>query len=64
MNLERSEFFKLDHIDRKILFWMMDHSPGAIPSWLEHVKDEYRKKNIDLDYKSLQKEVQEELDVK
>ena len=59
-----SEFFKLDHVDRKLLFWMMDHTADAIPSWLEFVTEEYRsKKNIEIDRKRLQREVEEELDM-
>lgn len=65
MDVETTEFFKLDHVDRKLLFWMMDHAPDAIPSWLEYVTEEYRKKkNIEIDHKRLEKEIEDELDMK
>ncbi|HWA35782.1 MAG TPA: hypothetical protein VG737_16680 [Cyclobacteriaceae bacterium] len=65
MDIEATEFFKLDPIDRKTLFWMMDHAPDAIRSWLEYVAEEYRdKKQIVIDHTRLRMEVEIELEKK
>lgn len=32
------EFFKLEVLDRKVVFWMMDHAPDAIRSWIEQIE--------------------------
>ena len=41
----RLEFFKLDEIDRKVLFWLVDHVKlNAVRSWLDVVGEDYRKR--------------------
>ncbi len=65
MDIEATEFFKLDPIDRKTLFWMMDHASDAIPSWLEYVAEEYRlKKQVVIDHQGLREEVEIELKIR
>ena len=65
MDLDKDEFFKLDQVDRKLLSWMMDHSPDAISSWLEYMREEYKKKkNIEIDIARLKSEIEEELNLK
>lgn len=41
MNNEVLEFFKLDAIDKKVLFWMMDNKPDEIKSWVKHIARQY-----------------------
>ena len=40
---ERPEFFKLDKIDRKVLFWLIDNSPRSVDSWVDHIAGTYQK---------------------
>jgi hypothetical protein len=62
MENEKSEFFKLDIIDRKVLFWIMENSPRAISSWIEYTVDEYcKKKSIIINATLLATEVVEAL---
>jgi len=42
------ELFKLDITDRKVLFWMMDHSPDSLRSWIEYIATQYKSKGKDL----------------
>jgi hypothetical protein len=61
MENERPEIFKLDQIDRKVLFWLMDREPiHVIQGWIEYVASEYKKRNIAyIDVKRLLAEVVE-----
>lgn len=57
-----SEFFKLDPIDKKTLFWLMDNNPEEIKSWVKFVSLEYRKlEKIKLDAEKLYEEIKVEL---
>jgi hypothetical protein len=40
---ERPEFFKLDKIDRKVLFWLIDNSPRSVGRWVDHIAGTYQK---------------------
>ena len=58
MNLEDSQILKLDAIDKKVLFWILEHSPRALKSWLEYTEADYRKrKNIIIDSSALEAEI-------
>lgn len=47
MEQQTLEFFKLDEIDRKVFFWMIDHAKAkAIKSWLTYIEGEYKRKQI------------------
>lgn len=61
MEQDRPEFFLLDEIDRKVLFWLMDHAePNAIKSWTEFVAEDYkRRKAITINCEKLFRETQE-----
>ncbi len=55
---DKPEFFKLDEIDRKTLFWLMDNSPQSIQSWTEYVAAEYRaRKSMAIDFRKLYHEI-------
>lgn len=57
----RPEFFKLDPIDRKVLFWLMDNvQEKSLKSWMYYIADDYRRnKDIELDAEKLYREVRE-----
>ncbi len=65
METQTPEIFKLDRIDRKVLFWLMDReSKEMIHGWIEYIAADYKKKNIALiDAKKLFEEVMD-VDVK
>lgn len=56
MENQRSEFFKLDAIDREVLFWIMTHASKSLWSWVDYISIEYRKKAIYIDPEKLYKE--------
>lgn len=61
MEQEKDEFFKLEGIDRKVLFWMMDNSREAIISWIAYVADDYKnRKHVQIDALRLRAEIEEE----
>lgn len=62
MENENLEFFKLDHIDRKVLLWLLDHVPEkSITAWIDYTASEYQyKKAIRIDKEKLFKEVKEQ----
>lgn len=63
MEEERPEFFKLDKIDQKVMFWIMSNSPHALYSWIEHIVEHYRKeKSILIDVEKLSSEVIKAMD--
>lgn len=37
------ELFKLDPIDQKTLFWMMDNKPEAVRSWINYISNTYKR---------------------
>lgn len=44
LNME-TEFFKLDVIDRKVLFWLRSHkSAKTVKGWIEYVAEDYKKR--------------------
>lgn len=62
MQNERLEFFKLDRIDQKVLFWIMENFPRATYSWIEYTARDYRKnKSIEIDECRLAEEVEQSL---
>ena len=55
---EKLEFFKLDAIDRKVLFWLMDNSPRSLDSWVEHIAGTYQKSmQVKIDSQRLHAEI-------
>jgi len=62
MDETTSELFKLDPVDRKTLFWMMDNDPLAIRSWIDYIGLQYRaQKSVEINSDKLYAEVKEEL---
>lgn len=58
MASESSELLKLDHIDRKLVAWMVINDPDALPSWIEQAVREYRfRKGIEIDPDELMREI-------
>ncbi|HTJ53346.1 MAG TPA: hypothetical protein VL443_28020 [Cyclobacteriaceae bacterium] len=55
----RPEFFKLDEIDLKVLFWLIDHvQPGTVKSWIEFIAEDYKqKRSIEIDVEKLSSEI-------
>lgn len=39
----RLELFKLDPIDQKTLFWMMDNKPDSVRSWINYISNTYKR---------------------
>ena len=55
---EKLEFFKLDAIDRKVLFWLVDNSPRSVDSWVEHIAETYQKSmQVKIDSQRLRAEI-------
>jgi hypothetical protein len=60
MENEKLEFFKLNAIDRKVLFWLMDHvHTRNLLSWTEYIAREYLEKGINIDTIKLYNETQQ-----
>ena len=55
------ELFKLDPIDQKTLFWMMDNKPDSVRTWINHISRTY-KNRILIDPEKFFNEVAPELD--
>ena len=59
MKDQREEFFKLDTIDRKVLFWLQLNSPKAVKSWIDYIaKDYHTRKSVDIDTGKLYNEIE------
>jgi hypothetical protein len=56
---DKPEFFKLDAIDREVLFWIMTHASKSLSSWIDYIVLEYGKKMIYIDAEKLYKEALE-----
>lgn len=57
-----SEFFKLDSVDKKTLFWLMDNRPEEIKTWITYVSRHYNRPQKGLiDVEKLYEEIKEEL---
>ena len=56
---QRPEFFKLDEIDRKVLFWLINHvQPGTVKSWIEFIADDYKQnRSVEIDAEKLLNEI-------
>jgi len=42
MTGQKTEYSKLDGIDKKVLSWTLKNSPASIPSWIEHTVRSYQ----------------------
>jgi len=63
MEEDKLEFFKLDTIDRKVLFWIMNNIPESIRSWVEHIVIDYKKsKSVEIDRQKLYEEIKVAMD--
>lgn len=62
MEQETPEFFKLDSVDKKVLFWMMDNKPEEIKSWVMHIEHNYRYADKSIDPIKLFNEIAKEVD--
>ncbi|MBL0740344.1 hypothetical protein [Chryseolinea lacunae] len=58
----RTEFFKLETVDRKVVFWLVHHVPSAaLRCWMDHTAEHYRRlKGVTIDVDRLFMEVIEE----
>lgn len=58
---DTSELFKLDPIERKVLFWLKDNADmKVVRSWIDYVVEEYRKgRDISIDAEKLYMEMVE-----
>jgi len=56
---QRPEFFKLDEIDRKVLFWLIDHVQlGTVKSWIEFIAEDYKQnRSVEIDVEKLLNEI-------
>lgn len=56
--MEDVEYRKLDKIDLRVMFWMMDYRPQLIRSWLEHIVSTYSyERRILIDLNKLYNEI-------
>lgn len=55
------ELFKLDPIDQKTLFWMMDNKPDSVRTWINYISRTYRNRTL-IDPEKFFNEVAPELD--
>lgn len=55
-----AEFLKLDEIDRKVLFWLIDNVPTkSVKAWIEYISHDYvKRKAAPIDTEKLLREVQ------
>jgi hypothetical protein len=54
----KTEYNKLDIIDRKVLHWTMQNVPASVPSWIEYTVKYYQNvKGIKINGQMLLKEV-------
>ena len=57
---QKLEFFKLNEIDRRVFFWLIDRvNIKAIKSWTDYIEEEYAEKSISINADLLFKEVLE-----
>lgn len=43
---EQLEFFKLDEIDRRVFFWLIEHVKlNSVKSWIEYIKNDYERRS-------------------
>ena len=54
------EFFKLEHVDRLVLIWLIENVETAtIRSWIEFIAEDYkRRKAVEIDAEKLFHETQ------
>lgn len=57
MVYEREEFFKLDNLDRRIAFWLMDNDPKDLCAWTKEVGNNYARKRVIIDSNRLLNEL-------
>ena len=61
MENERLELFKLDQIDRRVLFWLMDNmNVKSLKGWIEYISKDYRERGILIDATKFYNETQEQ----
>jgi len=55
---QKLEFFKLNEIDRRVFFWLIDRvNIKAIKSWTDYIEEEYAEKSISINADLLFNEV-------
>lgn len=55
----KTEYHKLDVIDRKVLEWTLRNSPASVASWIEYTVKSYTLKGIEIDGSVLLREITE-----
>jgi hypothetical protein len=54
----KTEYNKLDVIDRKVLHWTMNNLPASVPNWIEYTVKSYQSlKGIEINAQTLLNEV-------
>lgn len=61
-NDNKLELFKLDPIDQKTLFWMMDNKPDSVRSWINYISRTYSRNRTIVDAEKFFNEVAPELE--
>lgn len=56
------ELFKLDGIDQKTLFWMMDNKPESVRHWINYISRTYIRSRVFVDADKFFREVAPELE--
>lgn len=47
---EPLEIFKLEPIDRKVFFWLIDRSTiSTVSWWIDHIADQYGRRGVRID---------------
>lgn len=61
MQTKGTEFFKLDEIDRKVLFWLINNVPqNSVKAWIEYINQDYvKRKSVSINTEKLLEEVRE-----
>lgn len=61
-NESKLELFKLDGIDQKTLFWMMDNKPESVRHWINYISRTYSRSRVFVDADKFFSEVAPELE--
>jgi hypothetical protein len=60
MHEAQPEILKLDEHDRKVVQWLMRHSPREVQDWIAYTAEEYKRcRHIAIDVERLHGEVKE-----
>lgn len=63
MGNQRNEFFKLDNVDKKVLFYLIENAPDQVRAWVDHIAVNYASRDKSIDPDVLYREIEPELDL-